>query len=43
MGRNWNMCREFKYLGCVLDESRLDGAEYRKKALVGKKVVGAIR
>ena len=32
------MCVEFKYLGCVLDES-----ECSRKAVTGKRVSGAIR
>ena len=32
---------EFKYLGCVLDES--DGVECRRKVASGRRVVGAIR
>ena len=34
---------EFKYLGCVLDESSTDEAEYRRKVASGRKVVSAIR
>ena len=34
---------EFKYLGCVLDESGTDEAEYSRKVACGKMVVGAIR
>ena len=33
---------EFKYLGCILDESGTDGAEYSRKAASGRKVAGAI-
>ena len=34
---------EFKYLGCVLDESGTDGAEYSMKVASGRRVAGAIR
>ena len=34
---------EFKYMGCVLDESGTDGAEYSKEVASGKRVVGTIR
>ena len=34
---------EFKYLGCVLDESVTDGAECSRKVENGRRVVGAIR
>ena len=34
---------EFKYLGCVLDESGTDKAEYSRKVPNGKKVAAAIR
>ena len=34
---------EFKYLGCVLDESGTDGAEYSRKMVSGRRVAGAIR
>ena len=34
---------DFKYLGCVLDESGTDEAEYRRKVLSGRRVVGSIR
>ena len=34
---------EFKYLGCVLDESGTDGAECSKKVASGRRVAGAIR
>ena len=34
---------EFKYLGCVLDQSGTDGAECRRKATSGRRVTGAIR
>ena len=33
----WNMFQEFKYLGCVLDESGRDKAKCRRR------VAGAIR
>ena len=34
---------EFKYLGCVLDESGTDGAECSRKVASGRRVAGAIR
>ena len=34
---------EFKYFGCVLDESGTDGAECRRKVASGRRVAGAIR
>ena len=34
---------EFKYLGCVLDESGRDGVECSRKVSSGRRVVGAIR
>ena len=34
---------EFKYLGCVLDESGTDGAECNRKVVSGRKVADAIR
>ena len=34
---------EFKYLGCVLDESDTDGAECSRKVASWKRVVGGIR
>ena len=34
---------EFKYLGCVLDESGTDGLECNRKVASGRMVVGAIR
>ena len=34
---------EFKYSGCVLDESGTDGAECRRKVASGRKVAGVIR
>ena len=33
---------EFKYLGCVLDESGTDGAECSKKVANGRRVAGII-
>ena len=33
---------EFKYLGCVLDESGTDQAECRRKVASGKRVSGSI-
>ena len=34
---------EFKYLGCVLDESGTDGAECSRKVASGRRVAVAIR
>ena len=34
---------EFKYLGCVLDESGKNDAECLRKLVTGSKVAGAIR
>ena len=34
---------EFKYMGCVLDESGTNDAECCRKVAVGRKVAGAIR
>ena len=34
---------EFKYLGCVLDESGTDGEDYSNKVVSGRRVAGAIR
>ena len=34
---------EFKYLGCVLDESGTDGAECCREVASGRRVAGAIR
>ena len=34
---------EFKYLGCVLDDSGADEAECSRKVASGRKVAGAIR
>ena len=34
---------EFKYLGCVLDESSTDGAECNSKVVSGRRAAGAIR
>ena len=34
---------EFKYFGCALGESGTDGPECSRKAVSGKRVVGAIR
>ena len=36
-------CLEFRYLGCVLDESGTDGAEFSWKVPFGRRVAGAIR
>ena len=33
---------EFKYLGCVLEESVTDDAEFSKKVASGRRVAGAI-
>ena len=34
---------EFKYLGCVLDESGTDGAECNRKVASGRRIAGVIR
>ena len=34
---------EFKYLGCVLEESGTDGAECSRKEASGSRMAGAIR
>ena len=34
---------EFKYLGCVLGESRTDEAECNSKVASGRRVAGAVR
>ena len=34
---------EFKYLGCVLDKSGTDEAEYHRRMASGRRVAGAIR
>ena len=34
---------EFKYLGCVSDESGTDGAECSRKVASGRRVAGPIR
>ena len=34
---------EFKYLGCVLNESGIDEAECSKKVVSGRRVAGAVR
>ena len=34
---------EFKYFGCVLDESGTNEAEYGRKVASGRRVAGAIR
>ena len=34
---------EFKYLGCVLDESGTDEAECSRKGASGRRIAGAIR
>ena len=34
---------EFRYLGCVLDESGTDVAECRRKGASGRRVAGAIK
>ena len=34
---------EFKYLGCVMNESGTDEAECRRKVASGRRVTGAIR
>ena len=34
---------EFKYLGCVLDESGTNGAECNRKVANGRRVAGAVK
>ena len=34
---------KFKFLGCILDESGTDGAEYSRKVASGKRVAGVIK
>ena len=34
---------ELKYLGCVLDEAGIYGAEFSKKVAIGRRVAGTIR
>ena len=34
---------EFKYLGCVVDESATDGARCLRKVVSGRKVAGVVR
>ena len=34
---------EFKYLGCILDKSGTDGAQYSRKVASGRRVTDAIR
>ena len=36
------ICLEFKYLGCVVDESSTDGAEYSRKVMSERRVTSAI-
>ena len=36
-------CQQFKYLGCVLDESDIVDAKCRTKVASGRKIAGAIR
>ena len=43
MGYRLEHVSEFKYLGCVLDESGTDEAEYSRKAANGRRLAGAIR
>ena len=51
-GLEWEVCvngirlehaSEFKYLGCVLDESGTDEAECSRKLVSGRRVAGTIR
>ena len=42
MGCNLSMC-QFKYLGCILDESGTDDAECHRMVGSRRKVTGAIR
>ena len=44
--RRWDTLEhvsEFKYWGCVLDESGTDEADCSRKVATGKRVAGAIR
>ena len=41
--RDLERVSEFKYLGCVLDESRTDEADCRRKVASGRRVAGPIR
>ena len=34
---------EFKYLGCILDESGIDGADCSRKVVNGRRVEGTIK
>ena len=34
---------EFRYFGCILDESGTDGTECSRKVVSGRRVAGAIR
>ena len=43
IGMQLEHASEFKYLGCVLNESSTDEAECRRKLAKGKRVGGAIR
>ena len=40
---SWEHVSEFKYLGCVLNESGTDEAECSRKVASGRRVAGAIR
>ena len=40
---SWEYVSEFKYLGCVLNESGTDEAECSRKVASGRRVAGAIR
>ena len=42
-GHDWSKHQEFKYLGCVLDESGTDVVKCCRKVTYGRKVEGAIR
>ena len=42
MGSNWRMS-EFKYLGCVLDESGTDEAECHRKVVSERRAAAAIK
>ena len=42
-GIHLELVSEFKYLGCVLDESGTDGAECNRKIASGRRVAGAMR
>ena len=42
-GMRLSLASEFKYLGCVLDESDTDEAECRRKVAGGRRAAGAVK